>query len=120
VLDIKTKEGHDIRYALEWALNELKAAQIATSIKQAELLLSNILHCDFAELYLESDMILEPDVLKKFKDLIRSRCKGFPVQYLMQETCFYGLKLCVEKGVFIPRPETEVLVEKIIDLVQKK
>lgn len=120
MLDIKTNKDNDIRFAMKWALNELKSAQIANEVKEAELLLSNILDCEFADLYLRSDIILEPDVLRRFKDLIRSRCEGFPLQYLMQETCFYGLKLHVEKGVFIPRPETEVLVEKIIDLVQKK
>ncbi len=119
MLDIKTNKGTDIRYAMKWALNELKQAQIATAGKEAELLLSNLLDCEFAELYLRIDRMLEPQVLSRFKGLIRKRCKGVPLQYLMRETCFYGLKLHVEKGVFIPRPETEVLVEKIIDLVRE-
>ena len=118
-MDIKTSKGHDIHYAMKWALNELKQAEIASAQKEAELLLSFLLDCEFAELYLRIDKMLEPQVLSRFKDLIRKRCNGVPLQYLMQETYFYGLKLQVEKGVFIPRPETEVLVEKIIDLVQK-
>ncbi len=118
MLDIKTTKGHDIRYAMKWALNELKQAKIISGRKEAELLLSNLLDCEFAELYLRIDRMLEPQVLSRFKDLIRNRCNGIPLQYLMQETCFYGLKLHVEKGVFIPRPETEVLVEKIIYLVE--
>ncbi|MFH1093191.1 MAG: peptide chain release factor N(5)-glutamine methyltransferase [Candidatus Omnitrophota bacterium] len=119
MLDIKTGKGHDIRYAMKLAINELEQAHIACARKEAELLLSNLLDCEFAVLYLSMDKILEPQMLNKFKDLIRKRCRDVPLQYLMRETCFYGLKLHVEEGVFIPRPETEVLVERIIELVQK-
>ena len=119
MLDIKTTKGDDICYAMKWAFNELKRSDITTAGKEAELLLSNLLNCEFAELYLRIDRMLEPQVLSRFKDLIRKRCNGVPLQYLMKETCFYGLKLHVGKGVFIPRPETEVLVEKIIYLVQE-
>ena len=59
-------------------------------------------------------------MIESFKALIQKRAAGAPLQYLMQETYFYGLKLKVKEGVFIPRPETEVLVERIIELVNKK
>lgn len=119
VLDINTDKDYNIRHTMKWALNVLKKAQITSAAKEVELLLSNMLRCEFADLYLDINRILEPNVIKRFKSIILKRCQGVPMQYLMQETCFYGLKLHVEKGVFIPRPETEVLVEKIIELVEK-
>ncbi|MCG2712434.1 MAG: peptide chain release factor N(5)-glutamine methyltransferase [Candidatus Omnitrophica bacterium] len=119
MLDIKAGKDQDIRYVMKWALNELKQAEIVSARKEAEILLSNLLDCNFAELYLRGDRMLETKVLIRFKGLIRKRCQGAPLQYLTRETCFYGLKLYVGKGVFIPRPETEVLVERIIELVQE-
>jgi len=119
-LDIKSNKQIDIRYAMKWALNKLEKAHIPSAGKEVELLLSNMLDCEFADLYLDADIILERHILKRFKDIILQRCKGFPLQYLMHETCFYGLRIKVEKGIFIPRPETEILVEKIIELVRKK
>ena len=119
MLDIKNKKNIDIGYALNWAVKELEQAQILSSRRQAELLLSNLLNCEFAELYLQRGKELQPDVLERLKEIIKKRCQGMPLQYLMKETCFYGLRIQVENGVFIPRPETEVLVEKIIELVGK-
>ncbi len=120
MLDIKINKDNDVRWAMEWAFNELKQAQIASARKEAELLLSFLLGCEFAELYMQIDSMLGPETLIRFKDLVRKRCSGIPLQYLMEETYFYGLRLHVKEGVFIPRPETEVLVEKVIDLIQQK
>lgn len=51
---------------------------------------------------------------RKFEKIIRRRLSGEPLQYLMGETEFLGYKLFMKKGVFIPRHETEYMVEKII------
>jgi release factor glutamine methyltransferase len=52
----------------------------------------------------------------RYKDLINRRYRGEPIQYIIGETEFYGLPFRVTPDVLIPRPETELLVEKIIHL----
>lgn len=52
---------------------------------------------------------------KKFQTLVSRRFKGVPIAYLTGHKEFYGLDFCVEPGVFIPRPETELLVEEAIN-----
>lgn len=119
-LDIVANKDKNIRNTMKWAVNELVNAQISSAGKEVELLLSNMLDCRVIDLHLHVDKIVEPTIFEEFKDLILKRCSGRPLQYLMKKAFFYGLKLHVEKGVFIPRPETEVLVEKVIELVEKK
>jgi release factor glutamine methyltransferase len=53
---------------------------------------------------------------KKFERLLEKRLKGFPLAYVVEEKEFWSLKLKTPAGVFIPRPETELLVEKVIEL----
>jgi len=47
---------------------------------------------------------------------IKENC---PVPYITNQVCFYGLNFYVKKGVFIPQPDTEVLVEKVLELTSK-
>lgn len=64
---------------------------------------------------LESDELLDV-----FKLNINKRAQRIPLQHITNEAYFYGLELIVGEGVFIPRPETEVLVETVIDYIKKE
>ncbi len=66
-------------------------------------------------LFLESEV--PEDTLIKFKELIRERKGGIPVAYLIGEWDFFGRTFRVREGVLIPRPETELLVEKILERI---
>jgi release factor glutamine methyltransferase len=61
---------------------------------------------------------LEPDVAAAFRDSVKRRRAGEPIQYIIGETEFYGLKFRVNRDVLIPRPETELLVEKAIPVAE--
>lgn len=61
-----------------------------------------------------------PDIEKRFLNLILKREKGFPLQYIIGKTEFWSLEFKVREGVFIPRPETELIVEKIIEFAKGK
>jgi len=63
--------------------------------------------------------LLAPDAAAWFRDLIGRRLAGEPIQHITGETEFYGLPFHVNRDVLIPRPETELLVEKAIALAQK-
>ena len=98
----------------------LKKNQISSSKLNAELLLSYVLNCPKVYLYLNGNKILTKEQEKKLNSLIQKRISGKPLQYILGETEFYGLKLEVNKKVLIPRPETEMLVENVINFFSDK
>jgi len=84
---------------------------------EAELLFTGILNCDRQGLYLNRKAILRKAQARVIGQALRRRMKGEPLQYILGKTEFMGMEFRVGPGVFIPRPETEILVEKVIDLV---
>jgi len=88
---------------------------IDSSRINAELLLADVLNCKRLDLYLLFDRPLSEPELKKYREYIRRRGKFEPLQYILGKVEFYGLKLMVTSAVLIPRPETEILVETIIN-----
>lgn len=78
----------------------------------AELLLASLLGARRIDLYLQHDRPLSTDEVGRFREMVRSRSRGVPVQRIVGETEFYSIPLGVAEGVFIPRPETELLVDK--------
>lgn len=83
----------------------------------AERLLGDVLDLSRMELYLQHDRPVVGEELDRFRDLVRRRARGEPLQTLIGATEFYSRPFKVEAGVFIPRPETERLVEIACDLL---
>ncbi len=81
----------------------------------AELLLAHILNCKRLDLYLTFDRPLSEDEVKTYRDFLRRRGEFEPLQYIIGSVEFYGLPFNVNSSVLIPRPETEILVEEIIN-----
>ncbi len=81
----------------------------------AEILLAEILHCKRLDLYLSFDKPLSENELNLYRDYIKRRGTHEPLQYIIGYVEFFNLKLLVNESVLIPRPETELLVEKIIN-----
>ena len=82
----------------------------------AELLLLSILGENKAWLMAHLDDELAEDKAGLYSELLERRCKGEPIQYILCEAEFYGLPFRVTPDVLIPRPETEHLVEKVLEL----
>src|SRR3989338_11461750 len=80
---------------------------------EKEILLSSILNCPRSSLY-SGGLFLSSKVLKKLSRCLSLRSEGFPLQYILGEVEFFGLIFKLDKRVFIPRPETEILVETAI------
>jgi len=83
----------------------------------AERLLSDVLGLARIELYLQSDRPVAGAELERYRELVRRRGQGEPLQTLIGTTGFYSREFKVEPGVFIPRPETERLVETVCELL---
>ncbi len=81
----------------------------------AELLLAEVLGKKRLELYLSYDQPLKENEMNKYRSVIARRGKFEPLQYIIGHTEFFGYKICVDQSVLIPRPESEVLIEMVID-----
>lgn len=97
-----------------------KKRKISSPEVNAELLLSRVVKKPKVELYLNGNQFLTENQEHKYKKLIQERVRGKPLQYILGETEFYGLKLKVNKNVLIPRPETEILVENVINFFKDR
>lgn len=84
----------------------------------AELLLGHVLGLDRLDLYLNYDKPLNTKEVEQYRRLIGQRGQRIPVAYLTGEREFYALPLKVNRNVLIPRPETEFVVDKVLELVE--
>ena len=80
---------------------------------------TGILNCDRQELYSNRKAVLREAQARVIGQALRRRMQGEPLQYILGKTEFMGLEFRVGPGVFIPRPETEILVETAIEIVRK-
>jgi release factor glutamine methyltransferase len=85
----------------------------------AELLLLFVLSRERAYLYAHPERELTPDEQANFDEVIRERARGCPTQYITGHQEFWGLDLLVSPAVLIPRPETEHVVETVLELVKE-
>jgi release factor glutamine methyltransferase len=88
-------------------------------MNESELLFSSILNCDRPSLYLNKAQILDKDSYVFVSSVLKRRIKGEPIQYILGKTEFMGFVFKLSPDVLIPRPETEILVEAVINKVTK-
>lgn len=93
---------------------------IETPRIDAEILLAYALNYkNRLNLYLDFDKLLTNSEVALFRDLVKKRIKRIPCQYIVQESAFFGVPFFVDNHVLIPRPETELLVEKCIRMINE-
>lgn len=102
-----------IRTGAEW----LQERGVESPRLDTEHLLAHALGTDRLQLYLQYDRPLTPDELGGFRPLLRRRGSREPLQYITGRAAFRELDLRVDPRVLIPRPETEVLVQVVLDAV---
>jgi release factor glutamine methyltransferase len=95
----------------------LRQSGVEDPAREAEMLITGILHIDRTDLY-SRDAYVPEAVSRHITDLAIRRNMGEPIQYLIGHVLFYGLTLSIGSGVLIPRPETELLVEETLKAVE--
>ncbi|MDO8462572.1 MAG: peptide chain release factor N(5)-glutamine methyltransferase [Deltaproteobacteria bacterium] len=99
---------------LQWTTSFFEKKEIPNPRLDAELLLASVLGLKRIDLYTGHDKKIPEEKLAPFKELIQRRAQREPLQYILGETEFWGLKIQVDRSVLIPRPETELLVEEAL------
>lgn len=101
-----------VRDALAWSQRSLGDP---SGRHEIDRLLAHILDVPASEIYICPHRSLDPEQVRRFCAAWRERVAGKPLQYLLGETEFMSLRFRVAPGVFIPRPETECLVEAVVE-----
>ena len=109
----------DVGRALLAASRRLAEVDSDTPQLDAAVLLACVLGVNKAWLYAHPTRLLSEDEIERYEALVRRRMCHEPVAYLVGFKPFYGLDITVDHRVLIPRPETELLVDRVLDFVQK-
>ena len=105
---------------LNWGKKYFKEKAFDNPRIEIESLLQHIIGCKKIDLYLQFEKTVTPEDLIILRGLIKRRVNREPTQYIIGSSEFYGRKFFVNQDVFIPRPETENLIDVSIDILSKK
>jgi release factor glutamine methyltransferase len=105
-----------LKPALNAAASRLSTEQVPSPQMNAELLLRFVLGCDRAYLFAHPERELTKDEESRYAAVLAERIRGVPAQYITGHQEFWGMDLVVTPAVLIPRPETEHLVETVLEL----
>jgi release factor glutamine methyltransferase len=110
----------NIRNVLNWTTKRFKESGIETPLLDTQLLLSHALNLTKIQLYTDIEKPLTEVERAIFRELVKKRLSGEPVAYLLAEKYWHDLKLYVDKRVLIPRPETETLLDFVLQVYKHK
>ena len=105
--------------ALNLSTEYLEKKNIESARMNAELLLADILSCKRLDLYLSFDKPIDDEEKTKYREFISRRSKYEPLQYIIGNVEFYGREFIVDDRVLIPRQETEILIETVLEYLEK-
>lgn len=110
----------EINQLLKKGVDLIKDRPYTNPVLEATLLLSQLLNVDRIYIYTHGREKVEGAIVEKFLELMEMRKEGYPLQYIIKKKEFMGLEFYVEEGVLIPRSDTEILVEYLLDYIDKK
>jgi release factor glutamine methyltransferase len=107
-----------LRSTLDSAIEQLTATGTGSPRLNAEVLLMFTLACDRAYLYAHAERELSADEHARYQSALEERARGKPSQYITGHQEFWGLDFLVSPAVLIPRPETEHVIETVLELAR--
>ena len=110
------KRQVQLKQALTSAITRLSSDQVPSPRLNAELLLMFILGVDRAYLFAHPERELKVEEQARYASVLQERARGVPAQYITGHQEFWGMDLIVTPAVLIPRPETEHVIETVLDL----
>jgi release factor glutamine methyltransferase len=113
---VALNEFMNIESALAMGADRLQSSSDSARL-DAELLLSRALDVNRSYFFSHPEDTLDPEASKRFLSLVERRASGEPMSYITGEREFWSLNLMVSPATLVPRPETEVLVERALSLI---
>ncbi|NLP44727.1 MAG: peptide chain release factor N(5)-glutamine methyltransferase [Peptococcaceae bacterium] len=110
--------GQSVIDLLKEGASYLEKCGVSEARAEADFILAHILNKTRDKLYLDRERLLTPAIVEQFWCLVRQRGARVPLAYILKTREFMGLNFYVDPNVLIPRPETELLVEKALMLIQ--
>lgn len=107
-----------IKRLLEWTRGHFEKCGVESPRLCAEVFLADALQCGRLELYARFDYQPDAQQRKKFRQCVTRCAAGEPMSYIVGKKEFYSLPLTVSPDVLIPRPETELLVDRAVDYLR--
>lgn len=107
-----------LKSAIDLAYDAFLANDVPSPRLNAELLMMFVLGVEKAHLYAHPERELTPDEQQRYEDAVQERSRGCPTQYITGHQEFWGLDLLVSPAVLIPRPETEHVVETVLEIMK--
>ncbi len=117
--EAKAPDSWTIRRVLDWTKGHFEKQQIDAPRLTAEILLGHVLNLTRVKLFMDLDRPLTKEELATYRALIQRRLGFEPTQYLVGFKEFYGRRFSVDARVLIPRSETELLVEGVLQAIPK-
>mgnify|MGYP001616586285 CR=1 FL=1 len=105
-----------IKDALKTTCLLFQEAGIESPRLDAELLLANAMNCNTIDLYTNHSLRLDGNNKPRFDEIVKMLLARMPIQYILGNTEFMSLSFIVNKDVLIPRPETELIVESVLEI----
>jgi release factor glutamine methyltransferase len=109
-----------VRRLLEWTTPFFTRKGVDSPRLSAELLLAHVLGVPRIKLYTDYERALDAAQLAAYRELVRRASEQEPVAYLTGKAPFFNLEFAVSRDVLIPRPDTETLVENVIQLIRHR
>jgi len=107
-----------LKQALAAAIKQLDDSAVGSPRMNGEVLLMFTLGCDRAYLYSHPERELSSEEESRYEEAVERRASGYPSQYITGHQEFWGLDLIVTPAVLIPRPETEHIVEVVLEIAR--
>jgi release factor glutamine methyltransferase len=109
-----------VRRILEWTTGFFTRKNVSPPRLSAELLLSHVLAVPRIKLYTDYERPLSEKELSTYRELVRRATEQEPIAYLTGKAHFFNLEFDVSRDVLIPRPDTETLVENVLQFVRNQ
>lgn len=108
------QEQWTVMKVLNWSCDDLKKKGVEKPRLDAEILLSHTLGLSRLELYTNFDKPMSPQERESFKNMLKRRREREPIAYILGHKEFYSMDFNVSASVLVPRPETELLVDRVL------
>ena len=117
-MSVGSSEPWTVRRLLEWTAGFFARKEVDGPRLSAELLLAHVLDVPRIKLYTNYENVVPDKPLAQFRELVKRAAEHEPVAYLTGKAWFFNLEFEVSPAVLIPRPDTETLVENVLQLAR--